>query len=61
MGISLIVIGVGFLQYVLDKGQENDWFASKLILVSFIIAIVALVSLVIASHARKSDYGFCGC
>ena len=47
MGISLIVVGVGFLQYVLDKGQENDWFASKMILVSSIIAIVALVVLVI--------------
>jgi DHA2 family multidrug resistance protein len=46
MGISLIVIGVGFLQYVLDKGQENDWFSSNAILISFIIAIVALVVLV---------------
>ena len=32
---------------MLDKGQENDWFSSKLILVSSIIAIVALVALVI--------------
>ena len=47
MGIALIVTGVGFLQYVLDKGQENDWFTSKSILISFIIAIVALVLLVV--------------
>jgi MFS transporter, DHA2 family, multidrug resistance protein len=47
IGISLIVIGVGFLQYVLDKGQENDWFSSHLILVSFIISIAALAALVI--------------
>jgi MFS transporter, DHA2 family, multidrug resistance protein len=47
IGIGLIVVGVGFLQYVLDKGQENDWFASKMILVSSIIAIVALAALVI--------------
>jgi MFS transporter, DHA2 family, multidrug resistance protein len=47
IGISLIVVGVGLLQYVLDKGQENDWFASKTILVSSIVAIVALVALVI--------------
>jgi DHA2 family multidrug resistance protein len=46
-GISLIVIGVGFLQYVLDQGQEKDWFSSQIILVSFAIAIVALVALVI--------------
>lgn len=47
IGIGLIVVGVGFLQYVLDKGQEKDWFSSHLILVSFIIAIIALVALVI--------------
>ncbi len=38
IGIGLIIVGVGFLQFVLDKGQENDWFASHIILVSFIIA-----------------------
>ncbi len=47
IGISLIVIGVGFLQFVLDKGEEKDWLSSHLILVSLIIAIVALVALVI--------------
>jgi MFS transporter, DHA2 family, multidrug resistance protein len=47
IGISLIVIGVGFLQFVLDKGQEKDWFSSQLILVSFVIAIVALAALII--------------
>ena len=47
IGISLIVVGVGLLQYVLDKGQENDWFASKTILVSSIVAVIALVALII--------------
>src|SRR5580658_8462873 len=42
IGISLIVVGVGFLQYVLDKGQENDWFSSRTILISSIIAGIAL-------------------
>ena len=46
-GIGLIVIGVGFLQYVLDKGQENDWFSSNAIVISLIIAIVALLLLVV--------------
>jgi MFS transporter, DHA2 family, multidrug resistance protein len=47
IGIGLIVIGVGFLQFVLDKGQENDWFSSHIILVSFVIVIVALAILVV--------------
>src|SRR6202789_2095092 len=54
IGISLIVVGVGFLQYVLDKGQEKDWFSSQVILVSFIIAIVALVALLIRQLTHEN-------
>src|SRR5580704_11334476 len=54
IGISLIVVGVGFLQYVLDKGQENDWFSSKVILVSFVVAIIALVALVIREVTHEN-------
>ena len=46
-GIGLIVVGVGFLQYVLDKGQEKDWFSSHAILLCSIVAVVALVTLLI--------------
>ena len=31
VGFSLLAIGVGALQIVLDKGQEDDWFASTFI------------------------------
>lgn len=54
IGIGLIVVGVGFLQFVLDKGQEKDWFSSHLILVSFVVAIVALVALVIRELMHKA-------
>ena len=29
IGISLLALGVGALQVVLDKGQEDDWFGSQ--------------------------------
>jgi DHA2 family multidrug resistance protein len=54
IGISLIVVWVGFLQYVLDKGQENDWLSSRVILVSLVIAIVALVALVIRELTHEN-------
>jgi DHA2 family multidrug resistance protein len=54
MGISLIVIGVGFLQYVLDKGQESDWFSSRAILISLIVSVVALVALVIRELTHEN-------
>ena len=53
-GIGLIVVGVGFLQYVLDKGQENDWFSSDAIVASLVIAIAALVLLVIRELTHEN-------
>jgi DHA2 family multidrug resistance protein len=47
IGMSLLVIGVGALQIMLDKGQENDWFASQFIVLLAVMAFVGLVSLVI--------------
>lgn len=38
LGIALLAISVGSLQYVLEKGQEDDWFSSKLILTLTIVS-----------------------
>ncbi|WP_192459411.1 DHA2 family efflux MFS transporter permease subunit [Musicola keenii] len=47
VGIGLLVLGVGLLQVVLDKGNDLDWFGSSEIVVMSIISAVALVSFVI--------------
>ena len=47
IGVSLLTLGVGALQILLDKGQEDDWFGSRFILTLAIVAGVSLVSLVI--------------
>lgn len=47
IGIGLIATGVGFLQYVLDKGQQDDWFSSHIITVFFIISAICLIFLVV--------------
>jgi len=47
IGIALLVLGVGALQVMLDRGQQDDWFASQFILVLAIIAAVGLISLVV--------------
>ena len=46
-GIGLLAVGMGALQVMLDKGQEEDWLGSHFILVLMIIAVVALVGFVI--------------
>ncbi len=42
-GIALVFFGIGCLQYVLDKGQEDDWFASRLITTLLVTGVVCLV------------------
>ena len=46
IGFSLLTLGVGALQIVLDKGQEDDWFGSHFITTLTVIAVVGLASLV---------------
>jgi DHA2 family multidrug resistance protein len=46
IGVGLLVIGVGALQVMLDKGQEDDWFGSHFIVGLALVAGAGLVSLV---------------
>jgi len=45
--LGLIVIGLGALQYVLDKGEREDWFGSNTIILFAVISAVALVSAIV--------------
>jgi len=47
IGIALLALGIGALQIMLDKGQEDDWFGSRFILTLAIVASVCLVATVI--------------
>ena len=53
IGISMLVLGIGSLQVLLDKGQEDDWLGSHFITTLVIIAAVCLVTLVIWEWFRK--------
>jgi DHA2 family multidrug resistance protein len=46
-GIGLLIVGMGSLQVMLDKGQEDDWFGSHFILVLAILAFCGLAAFVI--------------
>jgi DHA2 family multidrug resistance protein len=41
-GLGLLVVGIGTLQVMLDKGQEDDWFSSRFIVACGVAAAVAL-------------------
>jgi len=42
LGIGLLTVGLGTLQYVLEEGRRNDWFQDPLIIRLAIVAAVAL-------------------
>jgi DHA2 family multidrug resistance protein len=46
-GMGMLTIGMGALQIMLDKGQEDDWFASRFIATLAITAAVMLTAFVI--------------
>jgi len=53
IGVALLTLGVGALQVMLDKGQEEDWFSSHFILILAVLAVVGLVSLVFWEWFQK--------
>ena len=53
VGIALLTLGIGALQVLLDKGQEDDWFGSRFITTLVIVATVCLISLVIWEWFQK--------
>jgi DHA2 family multidrug resistance protein len=42
IGFTLLVLGVGALQFMLERGQADDWFTSNLILGAAVVAGLAL-------------------
>jgi DHA2 family multidrug resistance protein len=43
-GLGLITVGIGCLQIVFDKGQEEDWFASRMILTLSVLSATCLIA-----------------
>jgi len=43
LGIALLIIGIASLQYVLERGQFEDWFDSRTIVLLSVLSIVSLI------------------
>jgi DHA2 family multidrug resistance protein len=54
VGIALLAIGIGALQVLLDKGQEDDWFGSRFITTLIVVSAVCIISLAIWEWYEKS-------
>ncbi len=53
VALTLLILGIGALQILLDRGQEDDWFGSHFILTLAIVSAVCLVALVVWEWFRK--------
>src|ERR1700757_4595431 len=54
IGIAFLALGIGALQILLDRGQEDDWFGSHFITTLVVIATVCLISLAIWELYQKA-------
>jgi len=46
-GIVLLAVGLGSLQYMLEEGQRDDWFSSRTIVATTLVALFSLAAFVI--------------
>ena len=52
-GLFLLIVSMGSLQVVLDKGQQEDWFNSPFIITFSIITVVSLIALIWVELTHK--------
>ncbi len=54
IGLGLLAVGLGLLQIILDRGQQDDWFGAMWIRWGFVIMVIALVGFVISQLTRQT-------
>ena len=54
LGIGLLAVGLGAMQYVLEEGERNDWFQDSFISTLAVISAVSLVTLVWWQLSRRN-------
>lgn len=47
IGFALLALGVGALQVMLDKGQQEDWFGSRYIIILAMVSVGCLATMII--------------
>jgi DHA2 family multidrug resistance protein len=52
-GILLLAVGVGSLQYVLERGQTNDWFENEGIRIFAVLAAIGVIGFVLWELRQK--------
>jgi DHA2 family multidrug resistance protein len=53
IGLGFLTLAMGGLQIMLDKGEENDWFASNFICIFAVCFVVGIVGLIVWEWRQK--------
>jgi MFS transporter, DHA2 family, multidrug resistance protein len=53
-GIGFLVMGVGALQVMLDKGQQEDWFESNFIRILFVLTIIGFGAFILRELTTRT-------
>src|SRR6516225_5933465 len=53
VGLGFVALGLGTLQVVLDKGQRDDWFESRFIVMMSLISVVSLLFVIFWEWGQK--------
>jgi MFS transporter, DHA2 family, multidrug resistance protein len=46
LGVGLLVAGIGCLQFVLERGESDDWFSSTAILINTVVFVICIPTFV---------------
>jgi DHA2 family multidrug resistance protein len=52
-GLGFLVLGLASLELMLDNGQKEDWFSSRLVVTAAVLAVVGLVAVVLWELRQK--------
>jgi DHA2 family multidrug resistance protein len=54
LGLGLVAVAFGSLQLILDKGQEDDWFHSPMIVVFTMAMVICMLGMVVWERAHPN-------
>lgn len=58
LGLLLISTAIGCMQYILDRGNQADWFAARSIRIATVLMLVGIVGFIIHNIRHKENVVF---
>ena len=53
MGFATLALGIGALQLVLDRGNQDDWFSSQMLVIAAIASVLSLIFFIVYTLTGK--------